>query len=45
MYFIEDSRSQLLLSLISLAVVVAAYFVRKRRREPATGLTLPGGAS
>ena len=31
MYFIEGSRSQLLLSFISLAVVVGAYLVRRRR--------------
>ena len=31
MYFIEGSRSQLLLSFISLAVVIGAYELRKRR--------------
>jgi GABA permease len=45
MYFIHASRSQLLLSLISLAVVIGAYFILKRRREPATGLTVTGGVS
>ena len=31
MYFIDDTRSQLLFSLGSLAVVIAAYQLRKRR--------------
>lgn len=35
MYFIEDSRSQLVFSLISLAVVAGAYVLRKRRGRAA----------
>jgi GABA permease len=45
MYFIEDSRSQLLLSLLSLAVVVTAYVVRKRRQAAVGPEILPAGAA
>jgi GABA permease len=45
MYFIEDSRSQLVLSLVSLAVVVAAYVWRKRRQEAAGPAIVPAGAA
>jgi GABA permease len=45
MYFIEDSRSQLVLSLVSLAVVVAAYVWRKRRQEAAGPAIVPTGAA
>jgi GABA permease len=45
MYFIEDSRSQLVLSLLSLAVVVAAYVWRKRRQEAAGPAIVPTGAA
>jgi GABA permease len=45
MYFIEDSRSQLVLSLVSLAVVVAAYVSRKRRQEAAGPAIVPTGAA
>jgi GABA permease len=45
MYFIEDSRSQLVLSLVSLAVVVAAYMWRKRRQEAAGPAIAPAGAA
>jgi GABA permease len=45
MYFIKDSRSQLVLSLVSLAVVVAAYVWRKRRQEAAGPAIVPTGAA
>lgn len=47
MYFIADSRSQFLFSFLSLAVVVGAYLVRKRRGAPAAATPNPaliGGA-
>jgi GABA permease len=42
MYFIKDSRSQLVLSFVSLAVVVAAYLMRKRRGAPPVTTSEPG---
>jgi GABA permease len=45
MYFIEDSRTQLLLSLLSLAVVAIAYVVRKRRQAAAGPAIAQAGAA
>jgi L-asparagine transporter-like permease len=45
MYFIKDSRSQLVLSLLSLAVVIAAYAVRKRRQKAAGRAIVTAGAA
>jgi hypothetical protein len=42
MYFIKDSRSQLVLSFVSLAVVAAAYLLSKRRGAPALTTSEPG---
>ena len=45
MYFIKDSRSQLVLSLLSLAVVIAAYLVRKRLQKAAGRAIVTAGAA
>jgi GABA permease len=45
MYFIKDSRSQLVLSLLSLAVVIGAYALRKRRQKAAAPAVVTAGAA
>jgi GABA permease len=45
MYFIKDSRSQLLLSLLALAVAIGAYALRKRRQKAAAPAVIPAGAA
>jgi GABA permease len=45
MYFIKDSRSQLLLSLLALAVAIGAYALRKRRQKAAAPAIVTAGTA